>query len=88
MEEPNNSKDGTTMHLAHSSFLFGFLLALLGAPSAVHADMTRETEYLAGVKGEWSGSGSVRLAPGTPPMTVSCELSGDAAAGGADLHGQ
>jgi hypothetical protein len=76
------------MHLANSNLLFGLLLALLGAPSAAHADMTRETAYLAGIEGQWSGSGSVRLTAGTPPMTVSCELSGDAAAGRADLNGQ
>ena len=76
------------MHFANSNLLFGLLLALVGASSAAHADMTRETAYLAGIKGHWSGSGSVRLLPGTPSVTVSCKLSGDAEAGGGDLNGQ
>jgi hypothetical protein len=76
------------MHRARSNLLFGFLLALAGASSTAHADMIRETAYLASIEGKWIGSGSVRLLPGTPSVTVSCKLSGEAEAGGADLSGR
>jgi hypothetical protein len=47
-----------------------------------------ETAYLNRFDGGWTGEGAVRLAPGTPPVTVSCELTGSAAGHALTLSGR
>lgn len=50
---------------------------LTGMPLVAGPSDQREADYLSRFEGDWSGSGQVRLAPGTPMMSVKCTLKGD-----------
>ncbi|HVV93643.1 MAG TPA: hypothetical protein VHD15_09515 [Hyphomicrobiales bacterium] len=63
--------------------LLTFPFAAMAAASA-----TGEAVYLNRFDGGWTGEGAVRLAPGTPPVSVSCSLTGSAAGAALTLTGR
>jgi len=46
-----------------------------------------EAAYLNAFEGKWSGSGAVRLAPGTPMLSLDCTMSGTAGATRLNISG-